>query len=228
MENKNFAFQTSNILIKLASEKEEYDQIWKLRYFDLILNYNQNQVNEEEVDKDIYDDVCDHLIAIDTFTNKVVGTYRLIKKSHLKDIKTFLTETEFDLSNLKQYEILEVGRAVVKEEYRSSSIISLFNYFTWILCNKIFPTAIRFGCLWTTHLQIMTISSRQSIGCIQKRAGHVIVHLQNTFQHIGYLFLTCLSVTGYRHFDLQRSIFSYGDVSFQGSRHGHSLCPTQL
>ena len=53
MENKNFAFQTSNILIKLASEKEEYDQIWKLRYFDLILNYNKDQVNEEEIDKEI-------------------------------------------------------------------------------------------------------------------------------------------------------------------------------
>ena len=125
MENKNFAFQTSNILIKLASEKEEYDQIWKLRYFDLILNYNKDQVNEEEIDKDIYDDVCDHLIAVDTLTNKVVGTYRLIKKSHLKDIKAFLTETEFDLSNLKQYEILEVGRAVVKEEYRDGITISM-------------------------------------------------------------------------------------------------------
>ena len=125
MENKNFAFQTSNILIKLASEKEEYDQIWKLRYFDLILNYNKDQVNEEEIDKDIYDDVCDHLIAVDTLTNKVVGTYRLIKKSHLKDIKAFLTETEFDLFNLKQYEILEVGRAVVKEEYRDGITISM-------------------------------------------------------------------------------------------------------
>lgn len=125
MENKDFAFQTSNILIKLASEKEEHDQIWKLRYFDLILNYNENQINEEEVDKDEYDEVCDHLIAVDTITGKVVGTYRLIKRSHLKNIKTFLTETEFDLTNIKECEILEVGRAVVKEEYRDGITISL-------------------------------------------------------------------------------------------------------
>ena len=45
--------------------------------------------------------------------------------SQLKGIDTFLTETEYDITPLKKYEILEIGRAVVKEEYRTGSAISL-------------------------------------------------------------------------------------------------------
>ena len=42
MVNKNFAFQTSNILIKLASEKEEYDLLCKA------VETNEEIVIEEE------------------------------------------------------------------------------------------------------------------------------------------------------------------------------------
>ena len=119
------SFKSSNILIKLAENADEKNAVYRLRYFDLILNYNEMQTNSSEMDKDLYDEVCDHLIAIDTLTGEVVGTYRLITKKHLTELKTFLTETEFDLTNLKQYEILEVGRAVVKEEYRDGIVIGL-------------------------------------------------------------------------------------------------------
>lgn len=119
------SFQKGNFLIKLAESKEEYDGLYRLRYFDLLLNYNVNNKNSEELDKDIYDDVCDHLIAIDINTSEVVGTYRLIKKSHLKDNLAFFTEAEFDLTPLKKYELLEVGRAVVKKEYRDGVVIGL-------------------------------------------------------------------------------------------------------
>lgn len=123
--SKMESFASANILIKLAETKKEYDQIWKLRYHELLLNYNNNSVNEEEVDKDEYDEVCDHLIAIDTTKDEVIGTYRLIKKSHLNKLKTFLTETEFNIDALKHLEILEVGRAVVKEAYRDGVTIGL-------------------------------------------------------------------------------------------------------
>ena len=118
-------FIKGNIRIKLASTQEEIEKMYRLRYFDLLLNYNSNNIREEEKDKDAYDDVCDHIIAIDIDTNDVVGTYRLIKKSHLLDKLPFLTESEFDLTPLKKYELLELGRAVVKEDYRNGAVISL-------------------------------------------------------------------------------------------------------
>ena len=119
------SFQSGNILVKLAQTEEEKKGLWKLRYFDLILEYDKDKVSEIEEDKDEYDEVCDHLIAIDLTTNEVVGSYRLIKKSHIKNIGKFLSEEGFNLEPLNKYELLEVGRAVVKEEYRDSAIINL-------------------------------------------------------------------------------------------------------
>ena len=118
-------FSSGNILVKLANTPEEYNQVYKLRYQELLLEYNKNVIQENEIDKDEYDEVCDHLIAIDTDLNKVIGTYRLIKKSHLKDLKKFLTETEFNIEPLKKYEILEVGRAVVQSNYRDGVTIGM-------------------------------------------------------------------------------------------------------
>ena len=55
-----------SLLLKLADTEEEYQQLWKLRYHELRKDYNQdiNDINEE--DKDEYDEVCDHLIIVDT------------------------------------------------------------------------------------------------------------------------------------------------------------------
>ena len=119
------SFLVNNLLVKLAETEEEYKSLFKLRYLDLLKSYNTNLNSEIEEDKDEYDKYCDHIIVVDLNTKEVVGTYRLIKSEHLKVLKCFLTETEFDISPLKNYQILEVGRAVVKEEYRVSNIISL-------------------------------------------------------------------------------------------------------
>lgn len=119
------SFSVNNILIKLAQTEEEKNKLYKLRYQELLLEYDDSKQFDSEIDKDDYDEYCDHLIAIDTDTDNVVGTYRLIKKSHLKTLKTFLTESEFNIDNIKKYELLELGRAVVKKEYRDGSVISL-------------------------------------------------------------------------------------------------------
>lgn len=123
--NKFISFSSGNILVKLANTESEYNQVYKLRYQELLLEYDQTKKFEEEIDKDEYDEVCDHLIAIDTSKDQVVGTYRLIKKSHINNLKNFLTEKEFNIDIIKKYQILEVGRAVVKEEYRDGVTIGM-------------------------------------------------------------------------------------------------------
>lgn len=118
-------FETEDFIIKLAETEKERNGLFRLRYFDLLQYYNESYVNETEEDKDEYDEYCDHLIIIDKKKDEIVGTYRLIKSEHLTTLKNFLTEKEFNLDPLKKYNILEVGRAVVKEEYRSGVVIML-------------------------------------------------------------------------------------------------------
>lgn len=125
---KNFVpFYLENFMVKLAETEDELNKVYRLRYLSLILDYNKDKVDDGSIDKDEYDEICDHLIAINTNTSEIVGTYRLIRKEHLNNLQTFLTEVEFDITNIKNIdcEILEIGRAVVREDYRSSNIISL-------------------------------------------------------------------------------------------------------
>lgn len=118
-------FETEKYIIKLAQTEEERKGLYKLRYYDLLQYFNEDYVNETHEDKDDYDDYCNHLIIIDKENNEVVGTYRLIKSAHLSTLKSFLTEKEYNIDSLKKYNILEVGRSVVKEDHRDGVVIML-------------------------------------------------------------------------------------------------------
>ncbi|MGI6768324.1 MAG: GNAT family N-acetyltransferase [Bacilli bacterium] len=118
-------FISSNFEIKLADQESEFLEIYKLRYEELLLCYNKGNANETGLFIDEYDRVCDHLIAVDLSNNTIAGTYRLVRKEHIKEIGMFTTEHEFDISKIKDYEILELGRAVVRNEYRNGGVIAL-------------------------------------------------------------------------------------------------------
>lgn len=101
------------------------NQVFKLRYKEMILEYNPN-APKEGLDCDDYDKYCDHLVVIDEVTDEVVGTYRLIKKEHVQNLEgKFLLEEEFNIDALKNRKVLEVGRACVAEAYRSGGVIML-------------------------------------------------------------------------------------------------------
>ena len=111
--------------LRLVRTKEEMQEVLKLRYEDLLLYYNAENTNEAGIFTDQYDDFCEHLIVIDHTEEIIVGTYRFVRKDHLVNTNKFITENEYDLSCLKPYPIMELGRAVVKKEYRSGAVIML-------------------------------------------------------------------------------------------------------
>ena len=117
--------KAGNYVLSLAYTEEELLNIYKLRYNDLILDYNVN-TKEKDIDKDEYDNSCDYLIVKDTKTNEIIGTYRLIQRKHLKS-NTFPSESEYNIDNLKKskYNILEVSRAVVHKLHRDGLVIKL-------------------------------------------------------------------------------------------------------
>lgn len=79
-------------------------------------------------DHDHFDKLCEHLIATETKTNKVVGTYRLLLGSVARKHGGFYSETEFDLTEIKNAcagELLELGRSCVDPIYRKYPILAL-------------------------------------------------------------------------------------------------------
>lgn len=117
--------ECGSYVVKLAVTKEELEGVYRLRYEELLIYYNKNNENKDGLFIDKYDALCDHLICYDKENQVVAGTYRLVLQEHIKDIGSFVTESEYDITKLKSKKILELGRAVVKSEYRNGIVIKL-------------------------------------------------------------------------------------------------------
>lgn len=78
-----------------------------------------------EHDIDMYDDYCEHLLVRDTTTGEVVGTYRVLTPVQAKRIGTTYTDTEFDLTRLRNMRsrMVELGRSCVHRDYRQGGVI---------------------------------------------------------------------------------------------------------
>jgi putative hemolysin len=117
--------------IKIASSKEEIQQALRLRYevFKLEMGSDLSTKDISELETDIYDKFCDHLIVIDKTINKVVGTYRFILGSRVDKKIGFYSERFFDIRNIKKLasgdEVLELGRSCIHKDYRSRPVINL-------------------------------------------------------------------------------------------------------
>ncbi|MGY8524121.1 GNAT family N-acetyltransferase [Paracidovorax citrulli] len=78
-----------------------------------------------DLDVDMFDAYCDHLIVRDQATLKVVGTYRVLAPHQAKRIGCLYSESEFDLVRLAHLKpkMVELGRSCVHRDYRTGSVI---------------------------------------------------------------------------------------------------------
>jgi putative hemolysin len=78
-----------------------------------------------EHDIDQYDDFCEHLLARDMATNRVVGTYRVLTPTQAIRAGGAYSDAEFDLSPLQHLrpKMLELGRSCVHVDYRQGGVI---------------------------------------------------------------------------------------------------------
>lgn len=111
--------------VKFATTPQELDEVYKLRYEDLVLEYNQTAPNRS--DKSPYDEYARHLIVKDITTGQICGYYRMITSEAVADGKNFVCEEEFNIDTLKAQgdKICEFSRAVIKKEFRGSGILLL-------------------------------------------------------------------------------------------------------
>ena len=135
--------------VKIAEYLNEVESALILRFnvFNLELHEGLNSSYETGFDSDVYDTFCDHLIVKDRETEKVVGTYRLLRQEKAEKNFGFYSENEFDLTRIKRLpgQALELGRSCVAKEYRSLPVASLL----WIGIARyieIHNISAMFGC----------------------------------------------------------------------------------
>lgn len=83
---------------------------------------------DQDIDEDVYDAHCDHLIVVDhANADEVVGTYRLIRRPCADKVGKFYTANEYDISPILAFpgSILELGRSCVAPAYRNQQAMKL-------------------------------------------------------------------------------------------------------
>ncbi|MBS0308381.1 MAG: GNAT family N-acetyltransferase [Proteobacteria bacterium] len=119
---------SSRFALSIASTAEEVREVQRLRYQVFIESAGLTSlVNAERLDRDAFDDYCDHLIVRDSNTLKVVGTYRVLSPHAARRVGRYYSEQEFDLSRLDNLRsgMAEAGRACIDPDYRSGAVIML-------------------------------------------------------------------------------------------------------
>ena len=116
---------TQKFWVGFVTDEDDLQQIYKLRYNDMILEYRPDAVNSLGLDRNEYDIYAKHIAVKDLQTGQIVGYYRMIESADLENGRTFVCEEEYNLDALKarREKICEFSRAVIKKEYRNGMVL---------------------------------------------------------------------------------------------------------
>lgn len=125
--------RAGNLEVLIASRSEDIEAAQRLRYqifFEEMGAIPSPQIAAAKRDFDEFDNYCDHLLVVEyqaNGTTRVVGTYRLLRRTAMKKIGRFYTDGEFDIGPIRDYpgEILEVGRSCVDPQFRNRAVMQL-------------------------------------------------------------------------------------------------------
>lgn len=116
-------------LAKFAITSDELAAALRLRFevFNLELNEGLQSAYASGHDHDEFDAVCDHLIVEHTPSKKVVGTYRLQTGITAAENLGYYSQREFDFAPYAKLRpsMIELGRACIRREHRSSDVLYL-------------------------------------------------------------------------------------------------------
>ncbi len=128
-QRTSLMIRNGHFIIKLVEYHEELENALRLRFdvFNRELNEGLRASYATGMDRDIYDDFCDHLIVVDARCNRVVGTYRLLLGIVAEHNIGYYSENEFNMPAIRNLggEKLELGRSCVHKDYRNANVISL-------------------------------------------------------------------------------------------------------
>lgn len=116
------------LVVRITSDPKEIHQAQRLRYRVFAEGMGAKLPTASEgIDKDRFDDACQHMIVKDVDSDKVVGYTRILTTENAQKTDGFYSETEFDLSQIiqpgKRY--MEIGRTCVDPDFRSGAVIGM-------------------------------------------------------------------------------------------------------
>jgi putative hemolysin len=126
---RDIRLEAGDFVVRLALTEEERTAAFRLRFlvFNLEMNEGLESAFVDGYDKDHFDDVCDHLIVEDRKTGAVVGTYRMQMGDVAGQYFGYYSEQEFYFAPYESMrsQIVELGRACIHRDYRSSDVLHL-------------------------------------------------------------------------------------------------------
>ncbi|MBV8930505.1 MAG: GNAT family N-acetyltransferase [Mycobacteriaceae bacterium] len=112
----------------LSTDPSLIDQAQRLRYdvFTSEPGYALTGLTDQR-DADRFDEFCDHLLVREDDTGELVGCYRMLPPPGAAAAGGLYTATEFDVSELDPLRpsLVEMGRAVVREDHRNGAVVLL-------------------------------------------------------------------------------------------------------
>ena len=115
--------------LSLARDIDDLKACQRLRYqvFNCELGEGFAASHATGLDRDGFDVVCDHLMVHDSPTGMLVGTYRMQTGYRAQGNLGYYSAQLFDLAPFEPIrgEILELGRACVHQDYRTTTALSL-------------------------------------------------------------------------------------------------------
>lgn len=120
---------TGRYRLRFASGAEDVKAAQFLRFtvFNLELNEGLAHSFNQCLDKDAFDEVCDHLLVEEAASNQVVGTYRLQTGTTAAAKLGYYSQQEFDFAPYEPLrgELIELGRACVHKDHRNLAVLGL-------------------------------------------------------------------------------------------------------
>jgi L-ornithine Nalpha-acyltransferase len=126
------------LTLRLARDARDLAAAQRLRYRVFVEELGASGPlvdHQARLEKDVHDALCDHLLLIDpqrdpASLDDVVGVYRLLQGAKLPAGASFYSESEYDLTALRQSgrRLLELGRSCVEPAYRGgTAMLHLWN-----------------------------------------------------------------------------------------------------
>jgi putative hemolysin len=112
----------------LSTDPTLVEQAQRLRYdvFTSEPGYALTGLTDQR-DADRFDEHCDHLLVREDMSGELVGCYRMLPPPAAAAAGGLYTATEFDVSELDglRPSLVEMGRAVVREDHRNGAVVLL-------------------------------------------------------------------------------------------------------